>query len=148
MIPGHHGKVTETRPRTSVPAAARCKLRGILAGPNPRSCPVPNCSARGTQGDRGRAGHRRPVPLQPADAARKGECWKARDLEQGGPFTGAKHALAVSSGSTAVSTMLAACGVGYGDEVIVPPFTYIATVEAVLLAGACPCSPRSTTPSA
>ena len=72
------------------------------------------------------------------DAARKGH-WKARDLEQEvARFTGAKHALAVSSGSTAVSTMLAACGVGYGDEVIVPPFTYIATVEAVLLAGALP----------
>jgi 8-amino-3,8-dideoxy-alpha-D-manno-octulosonate transaminase len=37
---------------------------------------------------------------------------------------------AVSSGSTAVSTMLAACGVGYGDQVIVPPFTFIATIES------------------
>ena len=34
--------------------------------------------------------------------------------------------------------MLAACGVGYGDEVIVPPFTFIATIESVLLAGALP----------
>ena len=72
------------------------------------------------------------------DAQREGH-WKAKDFEKEvAQFTGAKHALAVSSGSTAVNTMLAACGVGYGDEVIVPPFTYIATIEAVLLAGALP----------
>src|SRR5436190_20493766 len=42
------------------------------------------------------------------DAARKGH-WKAKDFEaEMRTFTGAKHALAVSSGSTAVSTMLAA----------------------------------------
>ena len=69
------------------------------------------------------------------DAQREGH-WKAKEFENAvAQFTGAKHALAVSSGSTAVNTMLAACGVGYGDEVIVPPFTYIATIEAVLLAG-------------
>lgn len=72
------------------------------------------------------------------DAQREGH-WKAKDFEKEvAQFTGAAHALAVSSGSTAVNTMLAACGVGYGDEVIVPPFTYIATIEAVLLAGALP----------
>jgi 8-amino-3,8-dideoxy-alpha-D-manno-octulosonate transaminase len=51
---------------------------------------------------------------------------------------GAKYAHSVSSGSTAVACALAACGVGYNDEVIVPPFTYIATIEAVLWAGAIP----------
>jgi 8-amino-3,8-dideoxy-alpha-D-manno-octulosonate transaminase len=72
------------------------------------------------------------------DAQRKGH-WKAKDFEaEIARFTGAKHALAVSSGSTAVSTMLAACGIGYGDHVIVPPFTFVATVEAVLWAGAIP----------
>jgi 8-amino-3,8-dideoxy-alpha-D-manno-octulosonate transaminase len=45
----------------------------------------------------------------------------------------------VSSGSTAVSTMLAACGVGYGDHVIVPPFTFVATIESVLLRRSHPC---------
>lgn len=65
--------------------------------------------------------------------------WKAKELEQEAcSFTGAKFAHAVSSGSTAVSTILAAAGIGYGDKVIVPPFTYIATIEAVLWAGALP----------
>ncbi len=65
--------------------------------------------------------------------------WKARELEEEVEiFTGAKFAHAVSSGSTAVATALAAAGVGHGDEVIVPPFTYIATIEAVMFAGALP----------
>ncbi len=72
------------------------------------------------------------------DELRQG-IWKARDLEaEICKFTGARYAHAVSSGSTAVSTALAAAGIGHGDEVIVPPFTYIATIEAVLFAGGLP----------
>jgi len=72
------------------------------------------------------------------DEMRKGH-WKAKELEKEvKDFTGAKFAHAVSSGSTAVAAALAASGIGYGDEVIVPPFTYIATIEAVLFAGALP----------
>lgn len=72
------------------------------------------------------------------DELRQG-MWKAREMEaEVCAFTGAKYAHAVSSGSTAVSTALAAAGIGHGDEVIVPPFTYIATIEAVLFAGGLP----------
>lgn len=72
------------------------------------------------------------------DAQRKG-IWKAKEFEQSvAQLVGAKHALAVSSGSTAVSCALAAAGIGAGDEVIVPPFTFMATVEAVIFAGAIP----------
>lgn len=53
-------------------------------------------------------------------------------------YTGAGHALAVSSGSAAVKVGLAALGVGGGDEVIVPGFTFVATWEAVLDLGAAP----------
>jgi len=72
------------------------------------------------------------------DELRQG-MWKAKEMEaEVRKFTGAKYAHAVSSGSTAVSAALAAAGVGHGDEVIVPPFTYIATIEAVLFAGGLP----------
>ena len=72
------------------------------------------------------------------DQQRKG-IWKAKEFEaEVKKVTGAKFAHAVSSGSTAVSTALAAAGIGAGDEVIVPPFTFIATVEAVLFSGALP----------
>jgi 8-amino-3,8-dideoxy-alpha-D-manno-octulosonate transaminase len=72
------------------------------------------------------------------DAERAGH-WKARDLEhEVSKFTGAKHALAISSGSTAVSCTLAASGIGYGDEVICTPFTYLATNEELIYSGAIP----------
>lgn len=72
------------------------------------------------------------------DAQRNGH-WKARDFEtEVKKITGAKYAHALSSGSTAVATALAAAGLGAGDEIIVPPFTFIATIEAVLFIGAIP----------
>ena len=65
--------------------------------------------------------------------------WKAKEFEaEVCKFIGSNYAHAVSSGSTAVATALAAAGIGAGDEVIVPPFTYIATIEAVLFVGALP----------
>lgn len=65
--------------------------------------------------------------------------WKARDLEaEVRGYTGARYAHAVSSGSTAVACALAAAGVGHGDRVVVPPFTFLATIEAVVLAGGLP----------
>ena len=48
------------------------------------------------------------------------------------------HAVAVSSGTAALRAGLAALGIGCGDEVIVPCFTFIATVNAVIAAGAVP----------
>jgi 8-amino-3,8-dideoxy-alpha-D-manno-octulosonate transaminase len=72
------------------------------------------------------------------DAPRKG-IWKAREFEEEvKKITGAKYAHAVCNGSAAIATALVASGVGAGDEVIVPPFTFIASVEAVLFVGAIP----------
>lgn len=47
-------------------------------------------------------------------------------------LTGARHCLAVANGTSALLTALGALGIGPGDEVIVPPYTFIATVNAVL----------------
>lgn len=72
------------------------------------------------------------------DAQRNGH-WKAKEFEEEvKKITGARYAHAMSSGSTAIATALAAAGIGAGDEVIVPPFTFIATIEAVLFVGALP----------
>ncbi len=72
------------------------------------------------------------------DAARQGR-WKSRELEAAlAAKLGARHAHVCSSGTAAVFTALAACGVGAGDEVIVPPFTFVADIEAVLWLGAIP----------
>lgn len=69
----------------------------------------------------------------------RNDVWKARELESMICETiNVKHAHLVSSGTTALTTALAAAGIGAGDEVIVPPFTFVASVEAIVLAGAVP----------
>jgi len=51
---------------------------------------------------------------------------------------GARHCVSVASGTEALLVSLMALGVGPGDEVIVPAFTFAATAEVVVLAGAAP----------
>ncbi|MCW4005713.1 MAG: DegT/DnrJ/EryC1/StrS family aminotransferase [Candidatus Bathyarchaeota archaeon] len=53
-------------------------------------------------------------------------------------FAGVKHAIAVNSGTAALHAALAAAGINRGDEVILPSFTFVATAEAVVLAGGKP----------
>jgi len=55
-----------------------------------------------------------------------------------GRYTGARHAIAVSSGTAALHLALVAVGVGPGDEVIVPGFTFPASANVIELAGAVP----------
>ena len=72
------------------------------------------------------------------DGPRKG-IWKAKELEEAICTTfGCKHAQLVSSGTAALTTALSALGIGYGDEVIMPTFTFVASFEAVLSVGAIP----------
>lgn len=72
------------------------------------------------------------------DAARKG-AWKAKELEAAICQTfGSKYAQLTSSGTSALTTALSALGIGYGDEVITPSFTFVASFEAVLSVGAVP----------
>ncbi|HKO05741.1 MAG TPA: DegT/DnrJ/EryC1/StrS family aminotransferase [Candidatus Acidoferrales bacterium] len=53
-------------------------------------------------------------------------------------FCGTRHAVGVASGTDALLLSLRAAGVGPGDEVLVPAFSYIATADAVSLLGATP----------
>jgi dTDP-4-amino-4,6-dideoxygalactose transaminase len=53
-------------------------------------------------------------------------------------FQGAKHCISCSSGTTALELMLEARGIQAGDEVIVPPYTFIATATAVMRFGGIP----------
>jgi dTDP-4-amino-4,6-dideoxygalactose transaminase len=53
-------------------------------------------------------------------------------------FEGVKHCVAVSSGTGALITCLAALGIGPGDEVIVPGYTFIASISAIIYARAIP----------
>lgn len=53
-------------------------------------------------------------------------------------LTGSKFALATANGTSAMIIAMANLGVGAGDEVLVPPYTFIATVNAVLMLSALP----------
>jgi 8-amino-3,8-dideoxy-alpha-D-manno-octulosonate transaminase len=72
------------------------------------------------------------------DGPRKGH-WKAKELETEICKTfGASYAQLTSSGTSALTTAMAALGIGAGDEVIMPTFTFVASFEAVLGVGAVP----------
>lgn len=78
------------------------------------------------------------------ERVRASGCWGtlgpevARFEEDFARYLGVKKVLAVSSGTAAIEIVLRALGVGPGDEVIVPPWTFIATASAVLMVGATP----------
>jgi len=58
--------------------------------------------------------------------------------EEFASFTGTKHAVAVNSGTAALHTSLYALGVKKDDEVIMPPFTFIASANSVIMQGGKP----------
>jgi 8-amino-3,8-dideoxy-alpha-D-manno-octulosonate transaminase len=72
------------------------------------------------------------------DGMRNGH-WKAKELEVELVNTfKTNHVQLVSSGTAAVSVALASAGVGAGDEVIIPTFTFVASFEAIMMLGAIP----------
>jgi len=64
--------------------------------------------------------------------------WVRRFEEEFAKRHGVKHALAVTSCTTALHLALVALGIGPGDEVIVPAFTWVATANVVVHCGATP----------
>ncbi len=71
--------------------------------------------------------------------AMRNDIYKVRDFEK--KFSkklGVADSLAVSSGTAALKVALEAIGVGKGDEVITQAFTFVATVESIVEAGAKP----------
>ncbi|NNJ89368.1 MAG: DegT/DnrJ/EryC1/StrS family aminotransferase [Eudoraea sp.] len=72
------------------------------------------------------------------DGMRKGH-WKAKELEQAlASRMQTTYAHTVSSGTAALTVAMASAGIGAGDEVIMPTFTFVASFEAVLALGAIP----------
>jgi dTDP-4-amino-4,6-dideoxygalactose transaminase len=64
---------------------------------------------------------------------------RAAELEERfAEYVGARHAVALSSGTAAMHLALVGLGIGPGDEVIVPPITWPATANVVVHAGATP----------
>lgn len=65
--------------------------------------------------------------------------WKAKEFETAfAKRMGVEHCQLVSSGTAALTVALAAAGIGAGDEVIMPTFTFVASFESMLALGAVP----------
>lgn len=58
--------------------------------------------------------------------------------EEFAAFAGVKHCLTVANGTVSIELILRALGLGRGDEVIVPPYTFIASISALIYAGVKP----------
>lgn len=72
------------------------------------------------------------------DAMRQGH-YKALEFEQAfAKRMGVNHCQLVSSGTAALSVALASAGIGAGDEVIMPTFTFVASFESIMMMGAIP----------
>ena len=65
--------------------------------------------------------------------------WKAKEFESAfAKRMGTKYCQLVSSGTAALTVALASAGIGAGDEVIMPTFTFVASFESILALGAVP----------
>ena len=72
------------------------------------------------------------------DAMRNGH-YKAKEFEQKfADLMGVNYCQMTSSGTSALTVALASAGVGAGDEVIMPTFTFVATFESIIALGAVP----------
>ncbi len=72
------------------------------------------------------------------DGMRNGH-WKAKEFEIAfAKRMDSKHCQLVSSGTSALTVALASAGVGAGDEVIMPTFTFVASFESIMALGAVP----------
>lgn len=72
------------------------------------------------------------------DGMRNGH-WKAKEFEKAfAKRMQTKHCQLVSSGTSALTVALASGGIGAGDEVIMPTFTFVASFESIMMLGAIP----------
>src|SRR5205823_5955222 len=140
---------------------ARRRGSGVYGPARPsRGAPAAHCVAREPQGgsrgsSSGGAGMTITRQIQIAHPSTGDEEWQAvrEPLASGwltqGPKVAefertfaerhrVKHAIAVSSCTTGLHLMLAAAGIGPGDEVVVPAFTWVATANVVIYTGATP----------
>jgi perosamine synthetase len=99
----------------------------LLGGPKMRTQPFPSWPVSGEEEERGLV-----ATLRSGKWYRGNGQQTSKFEEAYARLTGARHCLATANGTSALYVSLNALGVEPGDEVIVPPYTFIATINVVL----------------
>src|SRR5689334_15970356 len=105
----------------------------LLGGPPVRTAPWPSWPIHGPEEER--------ALLRVLHSGKWGKLdgdETARFEQRFADYVGAKHAVAVVNGTVSLRIALMAVGIRAGDEVIVPPYTFLATATAVVEANATP----------
>ncbi len=126
------GAAAAARPIGAAPRAGRQPAApAVLGGPPVRTAPFPSWPVRDALEEQALV-----------DVIRSGRWNRGPQVErfeaEYARLTGAAHCLATANGTSALLATLGALDVGPGDEVVVPPYTFVATVNAVLLRHALP----------
>ena len=122
-----------TRRAASAPAGPGASEPALLGGPPVRTEPFPNWPIADAREEEALLGVLR------SGKWGRGVGEQVKQFERAfADLTGARHCLATANGTSALITSLYALDVGPGDEVIVPPYTFVATVNAVLMRHALP----------
>lgn len=124
-------QATVLRPSQTVPAAGMSTTPALLGGTPVRRTPFPSWPVADAREEDAL------VRVIRSGRWNRGDNVAAFESAYAS-LTGAKHCLATANGTGALITSLAALGIGPGDEVIVPPYTFVATINAVLLMRALP----------
>ena len=131
--------IVATRPAHAQPVAARASATGtigkpaLLGGTPVRTAAFPGWPIQDTREEQALV-----AVLKSGKWGRGGGSQVKAFEAQYASLTGAQHCLATANGTSALLVALAAMGIGAGDEVIVPPYTFVATVNAVLTLNALP----------
>lgn len=129
---GHASRAATATPRPSV-SSGTAAMPAALGGAPVRSTPFPNWPIADAREEQALTG-----VVRSGKWGRGGGTQVERFEAQYAALTGAKHCLATANGTSALFTAMCALDVGPGDEVIVPPYTFVATINAVLLRHALP----------
>jgi dTDP-4-amino-4,6-dideoxygalactose transaminase len=132
---GGAAMVTSSRARAARPRALSSDTArpAVLGGPPVRTAPFPGWPVADAREEQALT-----------NVVRSGKWWRgsgeqvARFESAYAALTGAKHCLATANGTSSLLVALSALDIGPGDEVVVPPYTFVATINAVLALHALP----------
>jgi perosamine synthetase len=132
IVAAHRGAAAQPAARRAMPAAGSAKP-AVLGGTPVRTAAFPAWPVQEARDEQGL------VSVLRSGKWGRGVGGKVTEFEaQYASATGASHCLATANGTSALLTVVNAMEIGPGDEVIVPPYTFVATINVILARHALP----------